>query len=103
MIVNEKCTDWDHKLHSALWAYQTSYKTSIKSTPFRMAFGLEVVMPIEFQITILRVQATKRLDDLQSKQSKKEALLLLKEERIQAMSALEQKQRETKAFVDRHC
>ena len=47
-IVNENRTDWDDKLHSALWAYRTTFKTSIKSTPFRLAFGLEVVMPIEF-------------------------------------------------------
>ena len=47
-IVNENRTDWDQKLHSALWAYRSTYKTIIKSTPFRMAFGLEVVMPIEF-------------------------------------------------------
>ena len=37
-----------------------------------------------------------------SEQSLKEALLLLEEERIQAMSALEQKQQQTKAFVDSH-
>ena len=28
-IVNEHRTNWDTKLHSALWAYRTSYKTSI--------------------------------------------------------------------------
>ena len=28
-IVNENRTDWDTKLHSALWAYRTAYKTSI--------------------------------------------------------------------------
>ena len=33
-IVNENRTDWDTKLQSALWAYRTSYKTSIQSTPF---------------------------------------------------------------------
>ena len=33
-IVNEHRTNWDTKLHSALWAYITSYKTSIQSTPF---------------------------------------------------------------------
>ena len=33
-IVNENRTDWDTNLHSALWAYRTSYKTSIQSTPF---------------------------------------------------------------------
>ena len=33
-IVNENRTDWDTKLHNALWAYRTSYKTSVQSTPF---------------------------------------------------------------------
>ena len=47
-IVNENQIDWDQKLHSALWAYRTSYKAMIRSTPFQMAFGLEAVMPIEF-------------------------------------------------------
>ena len=47
-IVNENRTDWDDKLHNALWAYRTTFKTSIGSTPFRLAFGLEAVMPIEF-------------------------------------------------------
>ena len=54
-IVNEHWTDWDQKLHSALCAYRTTYKTMIRSTPFRMAFGLEAVMPIEFQVPCLRV------------------------------------------------
>ena len=44
-IVNENRTDWDTKLHSALWAYLMSYKTSIQSTPFRLAFGLEATRP----------------------------------------------------------
>ena len=59
-------------------------------------------MPIEFQIPTLRVQATKKLDELQSEQIWKIKLLELEEERVQAMTALEQKQRQRKAFVDRH-
>ena len=56
-------TDWDQKLNSALWAYRTSYKTVIKSTPFRLAFGLEAIMLVEFQVPTLRVQVTDRLDE----------------------------------------
>ena len=52
--VNEHRSDWDQKLYSALWAYKTTYKTMILSTLFRMAFGLEAVMPIEFQVPSLR-------------------------------------------------
>ena len=34
-IVNEHCTDWDTRLHSALWVYHMSFKSSHQSTPFR--------------------------------------------------------------------
>ena len=81
-IGNENRTYWDQKLNSALWAYRTSYKTSIKSTPFCMAFRLEAIMPIEFQVLKLRIQAIERLDELQLEQIRKEGLLLLEESRI---------------------
>ena len=67
-----------------------------------MAFGLEAVMPIEFQVPTFRIQVTERLDEVKSKQVQKQQLLLLEESRIQAISALEQKQRQIKAFVDQH-
>ena len=51
-ILNKNCTDWDEKLQSALWAYCTTFKTNIQSTPFRMTFVLEAVMPIEFQANL---------------------------------------------------
>ena len=53
-IVNEQRTDWNDKLHTALWAYHTFFKTSIRSTLFRMAFGF--VMPIKFQVSSLRIK-----------------------------------------------
>ena len=84
-------TDWDQKLHNALWAYKSSYKAVIKSTPFPMAFGLEAVMLVEFQILMLRVQITKRLDEIQSERVTKEQLLVLEQSWLQAMCALEQK------------
>ena len=67
-----------------------------------MTFGLETIMSVEFQITILRVQVTKRLDREQSERIRKEQLHILEEIRFQAMCAFEQKQRQTKAFVDQH-
>ena len=54
-IVNENRTDWDDKLHNALWPYRTTFKTSIKYTPFRLAYSLEAVMPIEFQVISVQV------------------------------------------------
>ena len=67
-----------------------------------MAFGLEAIMPIEFQVPSLGIQVTKRLDAKQSERIQKEQLLQLEVNRLQAMWYLEQKQKRTKAFVDRH-
>jgi hypothetical protein len=72
-------TDWDRKLHSALWAYRTSYMTSIRSTPFRMAFGLEAVMPAEFLVPNLRIQSEYRLNESESEHARVEQLLRLEE------------------------
>ena len=49
-----------------------------------MAFGLEAVMPIEFQILSLCVQVTERLDEEQSEHIWKEQLLNLDEDGLLA-------------------
>ena len=67
-----------------------------------MAFGLEAIMPIEFLVPSLRVQVTARLPEVQSEEYRLEQLLELGEDRIESMTQLEQRQRQQKAFVDRH-
>eukprot|EP00253_Pinus_taeda_P011497 PITA_11497 len=42
-------------LFSALWAYQTSVKTSTGFTPFQLVYGLEAVLPIECEISSLQI------------------------------------------------
>ena len=59
-----------------------------------MAFGLEVVMPVEFQVPSLRVQVKARLHEAQSEQYRLEQLLELGEDRIESMAQLEQRQRQ---------
>ena len=48
------------------------------------------------------MQVTERLDKEQPEQLQKQQLLLLEKRRIQEMSALAQKQRLTREFVDRY-
>ena len=67
-----------------------------------MTFGLEAVMPIEFQVPSLRVQVKARLPEAQSGQYRLEQLLELGEPRVASMTQLEQRQQQSKAFVDRH-
>ena len=54
-IVEASCTDWELKLHYALWAYHVSYKTSIGTTPFNMVYGLDAILPMEFLLPTLQV------------------------------------------------
>ena len=91
-IVTENQTDWDTKLQSALWAYWTAYKTSIQTTPFRLAFGLEVVMPMEFQIPRLRIQVQERLSEKESEKIRITTLCELEEHRIASILQLELEQ-----------
>ena len=94
--------DWDTKLQSALWAYQTTYKTIIRTTPFRLAFGLEAVMPMEFQILSLRIQVKECLSEKESEKIRQATLCELEEHRIASLLQLELEQRRRKAFVDRN-
>ena len=43
------------KLNSALWAFRTAFKVSTGLTPFRLVYGMEVVVPMEFIVPSLRV------------------------------------------------
>ena len=47
--------DWDTKLTAALWAYRTTYKVTTHATPFSSVYGLEVTLPIEYEVESLRV------------------------------------------------
>ena len=54
-VVSEIKTDWEQKLSSVLWAYQTAYKTAVGTTPFQLVYGLNAILPIEFILPTLRV------------------------------------------------
>ena len=58
MQVHNKPKDWDWHLQAALWAYRTSFRTSLGYTPFHLVFGKEALLPIEVQLSSLRVLAS---------------------------------------------
>ncbi|MCO5588826.1 hypothetical protein L7F22_042786 [Adiantum nelumboides] len=47
--------DWDRHLNAALWAYRTSFKTTLGYTPYQLVFGKEAILPIEVQLASRRV------------------------------------------------
>ncbi|XP_049367972.1 uncharacterized protein LOC125832824 [Solanum verrucosum] len=54
-VVSKSKQDWHEKMEEALWAYNTTYCTPTKATPYSLPFGVEVVLPLERQIPSLRL------------------------------------------------
>ena len=56
-------TDWDARLHDALWAYRCAFKVTTKFTPFQLVYGLEAILPIELEVQSLRIALDERMGD----------------------------------------
>ena len=45
---------WPNELPGVLWAYRTTVRTLKGETPFKMAFGTKVVVPVEIGVSSIR-------------------------------------------------
>ena len=54
-VCNINKDDWDIRIPIVLWAYRTTCKKLTGHTPFRLAYGQEVVMLMEYTVPSLRV------------------------------------------------
>lgn len=46
---------WKLLLYATLWAYQTSIRNFTGFTPFQLVYGLELILPIECEIPLLKL------------------------------------------------
>ncbi|KAK8639951.1 hypothetical protein V6N13_138317 [Hibiscus sabdariffa] len=77
--------DWHEKLSLSLFAYKTSIRTSIGATPYSLVCGMEAVLPIEVEISPLRILNEAKLDDVEWVQVKMDQLNLIEEKRMKAI------------------
>lgn len=101
--VQDSKRDWDIKLPAALWAYRTTYKVTTKATPFSLVYGVESILPIEFEVQSLRIAVNERLTLAPSLRVRLELLEGLDEARRASAQHVEAIQRRRKlAFDKRH-
>jgi hypothetical protein len=55
--------DWDLRVPTVLWAYITTCKKLTMHTPFKLVYGLEEVVPMEYLVPSLRIVAFTDMDD----------------------------------------
>ena len=54
---------WVDELHEVLWAYRTTSKRPTRATPFTLAYGMEVVIPIEIGMPTAKTVMRGQRDD----------------------------------------
>ena len=62
-VCNANKDDWDVRIPVVLWAYKTTCKKLTGQTPFKLAYGQEVVMPMEYIVPSLKIAALTDLAD----------------------------------------
>ncbi|XP_045810889.1 uncharacterized protein LOC123905327 [Trifolium pratense] len=95
----QKPKNWHKTLDQVLWACRNSPKESTGSTPFRLTYGHDAVLPVEIMMQSIRVQRQLDLPPDQYWNLMLDELVDVDEERFQALDALiRQKERIAKTY-----
>lgn len=56
-VCNSQWNDWDVHVLAVLWAYRTTCKNLTGKTPFKLVYGVEAMMPMEYIVPSMRIAA----------------------------------------------
>ena len=62
-VCNTNRDDWDTNIPIVMWAYCATYKRLMGQTLFKLVYGKEVVIPMEYIVPSLCIGAATGMDD----------------------------------------
>ncbi|XP_045809861.1 uncharacterized protein LOC123904219 [Trifolium pratense] len=97
--IAQKPRNWNKTLNQVLWACRNSPKESTNSTPFRLTYGHDAVLPVEIYVQSIRIQRQMEIPTDHYWSMMFDELVDLDEERLRALDTLSrQKERVAKAY-----
>jgi transposase InsO family protein len=81
-IYSVNMDDWDLRVPIVLWAYRTTCKKLTMQTPFKLVYGLEAVVPMEYLVPSLRIVAFTNMDDTGAIHERLSQLVEIEEDRF---------------------
>ncbi|XP_050874878.1 uncharacterized protein LOC127078466 [Lathyrus oleraceus] len=91
--VGKKPRNWHKTLDQILWACRTSPEEANKSTPFRLTFGHDVVLPVKVHLQSIRIQRHHELPTESYWSMMLDELVDLYEERLNALELLKRQKK----------
>eukprot|EP00253_Pinus_taeda_P007316 PITA_07316 len=99
-VCNINQNDWDVHIRTMLWAYRTTCKKLRGHTPFRLVYGQEVVMSMEYIVPSLRITTVTNMADNDIMEEILDKLLVLEEDRFLAGFHQQVQKAQEKAWHD---
>ncbi|XP_050909824.1 uncharacterized protein LOC127123668 [Lathyrus oleraceus] len=99
--VGKKPRNWHKTLNQILWACRTSPKEATKSTPFRLTFGYDDVLPVEIYLQSIRIQRQYELPTESYWSMMLDQLVDLDEERLNALELLKRQKKRIEIYYNK--
>ena len=81
-VCNPNHVDWDLNIPAVLWEYHTTCKRFTGQTRFKLVYGIEAIMPMEYIVPRLRIVAATDMDDEAALKECMVQLIQLEEDRF---------------------